>query len=98
MSTSFPIDSIQGLDVLGGAVALSGQPQRAGGTAGAMRDFEALFLETLMRHAGLAEALDADEGSGGSVAGELFVREIARSLASQVDLGLSRYVTAAGES
>lgn len=97
MSTSLPIDPVQGLDVLGGAVALSGQPQRAGGTAGALRDFEALFLETLMRHAGLAEALDADDTSGGSVAGELFVREIARSLASQVDLGLSKYATAAGE-
>lgn len=97
MSASLPIGPIPGLDVLGGAVALSGQPQRAGGTAGAVRDFEALFLETLMRHAGLAEALGADDESGSSVAGELFVREIARSLASQVDLGLSRYATATGE-
>jgi hypothetical protein len=97
MSTSLPIDPVQGLDVLGGAVALSGQPQRAGDTAAALRDFEALFLETLLQHAGLAEALDTDDASGGSVAGELFVREIARSLASQVDLGLSRYATATEE-
>ncbi len=97
MSTSLLIEPVQGLEVLGGAVALSGQPQRAGGTAGALRDFEALLLETLMRHAGLAEALDTDDAGGSSVAGELFVREIAHSLASQVDLGLSRYAAAAGE-
>lgn len=98
MSMSLQIDPVQGLDIPGGAVALSGQPQRAGGTAGAMRDFEALFLETLLRNAGLAEALDAGDASGSSVAGDLFVREIARSLASQVDLGLSQYAKSAGES
>ncbi len=61
--------------------------------AAAVRDFEALFVETLLQHSGLAQALDGSgNGAEGGMAGELMVRELARGLAEQLQLGFGRYL------
>jgi len=64
----------------------------AAGPASAVRDFEALFVETLLQHAGLAAALDGGEGPEGGMVGELLVRELAHGLADQLKMGFGRYL------
>jgi hypothetical protein len=53
-----------------------------------VQEFETLFVETLLQHAGLAKALDTQEGSESGLFGELMLRELARGLAGQLHLGL----------
>lgn len=63
-------------------------------SARAVKDFETLFVETLLQHAGFAQALDSEGGTPGSVVGELFVREIARNLSGQLHLGFAQQLEA----
>jgi hypothetical protein len=70
-------------------VAVSGAP-RSGGPKQAVRDFESLFLETLLQHSGIAQALQAGEGPEGGMTGELMIRELAHSLADQLKLGFGK--------
>jgi hypothetical protein len=94
VSISPALEPVLGVDVLLGA---AGAPDRARVTPQqALQDFEALFLETLLRQAGLGRALDGTDDPSGGVAGELFVREIAHSLAGEVNLGLAPFVSGRG--
>ena len=52
----------------------------------AVRDFESLFIETLLQSTGMLKSLDADAGPEGGVASELMVRELATQLAGQLRL------------
>ena len=72
---------------------------RAGGPgpAQALKDFESLFIETLLRSSGLAQTLDTQGGPEGGVAGELLVRELARGLAEQLQLNFGRSLGIAGD-
>lgn len=63
---------------------------RSAGPAQALKDFESLFIETLLRSSGLARSLDTQEGPEGGMAGELLVRELASGLAEQLQLNFGR--------
>ena len=63
---------------------------RSAGSAQAVKDFESLFIETLLQSSGLAQTLDTQGGPEGSMAGELLMRELARGLADQLQLGFGR--------
>ena len=89
MNATLSAEPLLGID----AIPAAGMPARPNSPAQAVRDFEALFLETLLRQAGLARAIDGSGDAAGGVAGELFVREIARGLAGQLNLGVARYVS-----
>jgi hypothetical protein len=56
----------------------------------AVKDFESLFVETLLQNAGLARTLETQGGAEGGMAGELLVRELARGLADQLQLDFGR--------
>jgi len=71
---------------------------RAPGPAQAVKDFESLFIETLLQSSGLAQTLDTQGGPEGGVAGELLVRELARDLADQLQLDFGRSLGIKGES
>jgi hypothetical protein len=71
---------------------------RAPGPAQAVKDFESLFIETLLQSSGLAQTLDMQGGPEGGVAGELLVRELARDLADQLQLDFGRSLGIKGES
>ena len=58
--------------------------------AQAVKDFESLFIETLLQSSGLAQTLDTQGGPEGGMAGELLVRELARGLADQLQLNFGR--------
>lgn len=51
----------------------------------ALHGFESLFVQMMLEHAGLAEALSGGE-EGQSAVGELLVRELSQSLAQQLTL------------
>jgi hypothetical protein len=70
----------------------AGLPNRATTPAQAVRDFESLFVETLLSQAGLAQAIDPSDGPQGGVAGEFLVRELAHGLAGQLQLGFGGYL------
>jgi hypothetical protein len=65
-------------------------PARPAGPAQAVKDFESLFIETLLQTSGLVQALDTQGGPEGGMAGELLVRELARGLAGQLKLNFGR--------
>ncbi len=69
------------------ASALAVMPSSAPHAAQPARDFEALFIETLLQHAGLAKSLETEGGSDGGMFGELMVHELAHQLAGQLHLG-----------
>jgi hypothetical protein len=71
------------------AAAASGSA-RSAGSAQAVKDFESLFIETLLQSSGLAQTLDTQGGPEGGMAGELLVRELARGLADQLQLNFGR--------
>jgi hypothetical protein len=71
------------------AAAASGSA-RSAGSAQAVKDFESLFIETLLQSSGLAQTLDTQGGAEGGMAGELLVRELARGLADQLQLNFGR--------
>jgi hypothetical protein len=81
----FSVNAVSDVAVAGMTAA-----PRSGGPAQAVRDFESLFLETLLQHAGLAQSLQLDEGPEGGMTGELMIRELAHSLADQLKLGLGK--------
>jgi hypothetical protein len=58
--------------------------------AQAVKDFESLFIETLLQSSGLAQTLDTQGGPEGGMAGELLVRELARGLAASLQLNFGR--------
>jgi hypothetical protein len=80
------------------AVGPAGAPDMSAAGAGkpdtraarAVKDFEALFVETLLQSTGLLKSLGAEGGADGGVANELIVREIARNLAGQLQLDFGR--------
>jgi hypothetical protein len=90
MSSDLFAAGVPGIDAVVGIAGAAGRPT-GGSHADAVLDFETLFVETLLRQAGLARVLDGSD-EGGGVAGELFVREIARGLAHSVNLGLAPYI------
>jgi hypothetical protein len=67
---------------------LAAMPAAATQPAHLVPEFETVFVETLFQHAGLAKALDTQEGSQSGLFGELMLRELARGLAGQLHLGL----------
>lgn len=71
------------------SIAASGSA-RSAGPAQAVKDFESLFIETLLQSSGLAQTLDTQGGPEGGMAGELLVRELARGLADQLQLNFGR--------
>jgi hypothetical protein len=71
------------------SVAASGSA-RSAGPAQAVKDFESLFIETLLQSSGLAQTLDTQGGPEGGMAGQLLVRELARGLADQLQLNFGR--------
>jgi hypothetical protein len=79
-----------------GMLAAAG-PERARGPAQAVKDFESLFIETLLHSSGLAQTLDTQGGPEGSMAGELLVRELSRGLAGQLQLNFGRSLGIKGE-
>jgi hypothetical protein len=82
----FPVSGIADVALSG---SLTGAPRKAG-PAQAVRDFESLFLETLLQHSGIAQALETDAGPEGGMSGELMIRELARNLADQLKLGFGK--------
>jgi hypothetical protein len=71
------------------SAAMVGAPRNAS-PAQAVREFESLFVETLLQHSGLAQALQGGEALEGGMAGELLLHELARSLADQLKLGFGK--------
>jgi len=69
---------------------------RAAGPDQAVKDFESLFMETLLQSSGLAQTLDTEGGPEGGVAGELLVRELARGLSEQLQLNFGRSLGVGG--
>jgi len=65
-------------------------PARTSGPAQAVKDFESLFIETLLQSSGLSQTLDTQGGPEGGMAGELLVRELAQGLADQLKLNFGR--------
>jgi Rod binding domain-containing protein len=63
---------------------------RAAGPAQALKDFESLFIETLLQSSGLAQTFDTQGGAEGGMAGELLVRQLAQGLAEQLKLNFGR--------
>jgi hypothetical protein len=63
---------------------------RGAGPAQAVKDFESLFIETLLQSSGLARSLDMQGEPEGGMAGELLVRELAKGLADQLQLNFGR--------
>ncbi len=78
------------------ASAASASATRASEPDQAVKDFESLFVETLLQSSGLAKSLDTGTGSEGGMAGELLVRELARGLADQLQLNFGRSFGIAG--
>jgi hypothetical protein len=70
---------------------------RSAGPAQAVKDFESLFIETLLQSSGLAQTLDTQGGPEGGMAGELLVRELARGLADQLQLNFGRSLGILGQ-
>ncbi|HEX9812994.1 MAG TPA: hypothetical protein VGA88_13035 [Burkholderiales bacterium] len=60
-------------------------------------EFDAMVWEMLLRHSGLLNSLSVDNQT--PLAGEMFLQDIARQLAQQMDLGFGRLLAsqAAGE-
>jgi hypothetical protein len=81
--------SVGGIADVAVSAATAGAP-RHGGPAQAVRDFETLFVETWLQHSGIAQALQTGEGPEGGVTGELLIRELARDLADQLQLGFGK--------
>lgn len=79
----------EGIGDLAESVAAAGAARNAEPTQ-ALKDFESLFVETLLRSGGLAQTFESQAGPEGGMAGELMVREIARSLADQLRLDFGR--------
>jgi hypothetical protein len=71
------------------SLAASGAARNAGPTQ-ALKDFESLFIETLLRGSGLARSLDTQGEPEGGMAGELLVRQLASGLAEQLQLNFGR--------
>jgi hypothetical protein len=80
---------IGGLSEMAGPLAAVAAPHDTG-PAQALKDFESLFVETLLQQAGLGQALEAGDSAEGGLAGELMVRELARNLADQLKLGFGQ--------
>jgi hypothetical protein len=80
-----PLEPVSGI----APVVAAGTPNTVAPSQ-AVKDFESLFVETLLQNAGLARTLDAEGGSEGGMAGELLVRELARGLAGQLQLDFGR--------
>jgi len=75
---------------LAASAAASGA-MRSAGPAQAVKDFESLFIETLLQSSGLARSLDMQgDAPEGGMAGELLVRELSRGLAEQLQLDFGR--------
>ena len=72
------------------ATAAAPGSARSAGPAQAVKDFESLFIETLLQSSGLAQTLDTQGGPEGGMAGELLMRELARGLADQLQLNFGR--------
>jgi len=72
------------------ATAVSPGSARSAGPSQAVKDFESLFIETLLQSSGLAQTLDTQGGPEGGMAGELLVRELARGMADQLQLNFGR--------
>lgn len=72
------------------AAAAATGSARSAGPAQAVKDFESLFIETLLQSSGLAQSLDTQGGPEGGMAGQLLVRELARGLADQLQLNFGR--------
>jgi len=72
------------------ATAAAPGPARGAGPSQAVKDFESLFIETLLRSSGLEQTLDTQGGPEGGMAGELLVRELARGMADQLQLNFGR--------
>jgi len=53
----------------------------------AVRDFESLFIETMLEHAGIARAVGGEDEQTGA-AGELLIQELSQTLADQLQPGL----------
>jgi Rod binding domain-containing protein len=74
-------------------------PEAVAGKASAaqqLQEFESLFVETLLKHGGLAEALAPQEGADSSLLGDMMLRELSRSLTGQLHLGLGAALGVAG--
>jgi hypothetical protein len=56
----------------------------------ALKDFESLFIETLLQSSGMLKSLDTEGGPEGGLASELMVRELATKLAGQLRLDFGR--------
>lgn len=65
-------------------------PNHNAGPAQAVKDFESLFIETLLQSSGLAQTFDTQGGPEGGMAGELLVRQLAQGLADQLKLNFGR--------
>lgn len=65
-------------------------PAHTSGPAQAVKDFESLFIETLLQSSGLAQSFEMQGGPEGGMAGELLVRELAQGLADQLKLNFGR--------
>ena len=72
------------------AAAAAPGSARSAGPAQAVKDFESLFIETLLQSSGLAQTLDTQGGPEGGMAGELLMRELARGLADQLQINFGR--------
>lgn len=79
----------EGIGDLAQSVAAAGSARTAD-PAQAVKDFESLFVETMLQSGGLAQTFDSQAGPEGGMAGELMVREIARGLADQLRLDFGR--------
>jgi len=69
-------------------VGLSATAGRTNEPASAAREFDAMLIETVLRHGGLLKPIEGGEGSGQSILSEWLTPLLARQLAEQVQLGL----------
>lgn len=93
------VEPTLGIPDVTAAVSVSAAgPGRAADPRQAVKDFETLFIETLLQSSGLTQTLDTQGGPEGGMAGELLVRELAQGLADQLQLNFGRSLGIKGES
>ena len=60
----------------------------------AAAEFDAMVWELVLRESGFTRAFESDEDGGAAPLGDLFVRDMARQLAQQIDVGFGRMALA----
>jgi hypothetical protein len=70
------------------AVEFGATQTRAVDPASAGKEFEALLIETVLRHGGFLKAFEGSDGDASAMMGEMMLPLLARQLAEQMQLGM----------